>query len=238
MAAERRRRLGRARLYLLAPGPEALDDWAGVLRAAVAGGADVVQLRMKGASTGAVREGLRRTRAIVGPDVLLLVNDDLAAVRDEAGALLADGLHLGRQDAAALAGHGTADTGAVAAGLAAAREALGPDLLLGTSTRTLEEVERAAAAGADHVGFGAMAVSATKRDTAPADLAELARVGAALPALPVFPIGGLGPANLGPLVVAAGCGRAAVGRAILAAPDPRSAARACRRLLERVGLPA
>ncbi|HTE06436.1 MAG TPA: thiamine phosphate synthase, partial [Planctomycetota bacterium] len=199
--------------------PESLSvesvRWTWRVADAVRGGAGAVQVRVKTAhGTALRRELLRRLRAALPPHALLLVNDDIEAVHDERGAPLADGLHLGREDAAA------------AGGLARARERLGPAMLLGTSTRTLKEVRAARAAGADHAGFGAMAATTTKADTSPADPAELARALRALPDFPLFPIGGLGPATLA-LVRAAGGRRAAVGSAILQAQDPAAAARAC-----------
>lgn len=172
-----------------------------------------VQLRCKHATTEALREMLGLARRLLPADTLLLVNDDLDALWHEDGTPLADGVHLGREDAAAL-------------GLAGARERLGPELLLGTSTRTLAEVEAARTAGADHVGFGAMAPSRSKRDTTTADPAELARCLAAHPDFPIFPIGGLGPDNMD-LVCRAGGRRAAIGAAILNSPDPVAATRAC-----------
>src|SRR5207342_2511879 len=60
-------------------------------RAAVEGGATVVQLRIKGASTD---ELVERGRPLRGLPALLVVNDDVeAAIR-----LGADGVHLGRDD--------------------------------------------------------------------------------------------------------------------------------------------
>jgi thiamine monophosphate synthase len=85
------------------------------------------------------------------------------------------------------------------------------------------ELAAALAAGADHAGFGSIAPSTTKPDTTPADPAELRACLDAFPDVPIFPIGGLGPATLG-LVTRVGCRRAAVGSAVLDAPDPAAAA--------------
>ncbi|MHC4844682.1 MAG: thiamine phosphate synthase [Planctomycetota bacterium] len=230
MTADRHARLARTRVYLVASFPveragPALAAVAAAARATSGAGADVtspgsgrpvvgaVQLRCKDAPTETQRALLLRARQLLPPDTLLLVNDDLDAVFDAIDEPLADGVHLGREDAAAI-------------GLAAARERLGPDLLLGTSTRTLAEIDAALAAGADHVGFGAMAPSTTKTNTSPADPAELARCLAAHPDLPIFPIGGLGPDTLH-LVTAAGGRRAAIGAAIQDASDPAAASLAC-----------
>jgi len=230
MTGQRAPPLESCRLYLIATvtaaAPEELARHLGNVESAVAGGADAVQLRLKGATTEERRDWLRLLRARLPRRVPILVNDDLDAVFDVDGGVLADGLHLGREDAA----RATA-TGSISAGLAQARRILGPDRLLGTSTRSLEEIRAALAAGVDHVGFGAMSASVTKADTHPASPTELARCVRELPDVAIFPIGGLGPDNLGP-VLAAGCRRAAVGSAVLDSSDPERAARRIRRQLD------
>jgi len=240
----RRERLAATPLYLVASLPVDAGDalLARVAEAAhalqAAAGAVAVQLRVKDGGSEQRRELLRRARGRLPDAALLLVNDDLQAARAADGSVLADGVHLGREDAAALAealaagpeGDVRDPRQAVAEGLRAARAVLGTDLLLGTSVRTQAELADALAAGADHVGFGAIAASTSKADTRPADVDELRRCLAAHPHVPVFPIGGLSPGNL-PLVAAAGARRAAVGAAILQAPDPAAAALACLRAL-------
>jgi thiamine-phosphate pyrophosphorylase len=214
-------RLGGVRLYLIA----SFDGrpTAEVLRAAGlagAAGAGAVQVRLKAGDSAARRALLVAARDVLPPGTLLLVNDDLDAVFDTGGEPLADGVHLGREDAAALAGRG-GPAGTVV-GLALARARLGPGLLLGTSTRNRDELGAALAAGADHAGFGAMGRSATKRDTSPAEPTELRACVEAHPEVPLFAIGGLEPATLHD-VTSAGCRRVAVGSAILDASDPAAA---------------
>jgi len=237
MTAERVRaaRLAEARLYLIATVPgtsAALDQTLNRIAAAAAAGAGLVQLRVKQASTAERRALLGRLRACLPPDTLLLVNDDLDAVVDPAGRALADGVHLGREDAAALAPPEVEGGRAarIRAGLANARRRLGPELLLGTSVRTLDELTAAVEAGADHAGFGAMADSPSKSDTVRADPAELSRCLAAFARFPLFPIGGLRPADLDGLK-RAGCHRAALGSAILQADDPAAVVKDCLRRL-------
>ena len=224
-------RLAASPLYLVATLPEAgaspTSAWLQRIAEAAAAGARLVQLRAKDATTAARRELLAQLRSRLPADALLLVNDDLEAVLDAAGRPLADGVHLGREDAAALAGDSAAPGPArIAAGLRHARQRLGGELLVGTSARTQVEVAAAIGAGADYVGFGAMADSRSKRDTVRADPAELRRSVAAFPHFPIFPIGGLRPETLD-LVRAAGCRRAALGSALLEAPDPAAAVREC-----------
>ncbi len=228
MTGSRHERLANTRLYLIATAdraPAPSPDWLARVRAAVEGGVGAVQLRQKGASTAVRRVWLDQLRDVVGPEVLLLVNDDLGAVHQAHGALLADGLHLGRADAEALGGHGGSHAERRHRGLAHARGALGPELLLGTSTRTAAEITAALAAGADHVGFGAMSVSTTKPGAPPARPEELARCLKRFPGLPIFPIGGV---NLATLLawVTLGARQAAVGSAVLQASDPQASAAA------------
>jgi thiamine-phosphate pyrophosphorylase len=184
----------------------------------------MVQLRLKHASTadrrvwlGRCREAIARAESDPG-SCLLLVNDDPDAAFASDGTPLADGVHLGREDATA------------AGGLSAAREQLGSDLLLGTSTRTRAEVAAARDGGCDYVGFGAMATSPTKFDSERADPQELRACMAANDPFPIFAIGGLGPRNVGRLV-ALGCRRVAVGSAILDANDPAASTAQCLEIL-------
>lgn len=221
--------LAPVRLYLIATTPPdaGCATWLERVAAAVAGGVDAVQLRAKGCPTDVRRAWLVE---LAGLGVPLVVNDDVDALVDAGGRRLAVGLHVGREDAAAHAPSGAPPgPAAIAAGLAAIRARVGGDVALGTSTRTRAEVDAAFAAGADHVGFGAMFPTTTKRDTTPADLDVLAACAARAPG-PVFPIGGVGPSGIATLA-ARGVRRAAVGSAILDAADPRAAAIACRNAL-------
>ncbi|MGA8892892.1 MAG: thiamine phosphate synthase, partial [Anaeromyxobacteraceae bacterium] len=112
------------------------DDPVGQAGAALSGGARVVQVRMKRSPAGAILEASRAVVALAAGRALVLVNDraDLAVL---AGA---DGLHVGDEDLP----------------VAEARRIVGPAMLLGRSTRTLEDGRKALAEGADHVGFGPM----------------------------------------------------------------------------------
>ena len=228
MTGSRLERLSDVRLYLIATAdqtPAASPNWLDRVRCAVEGGVGAIQLRQKGASTAVRRSWLIQLREVVGSKVLLLVNDDLAAVHDAQGSLLADGLHLGRADAEALGGLSGPPAERRHRGLARARDTLGPDLLLGTSTRTATEITAALAAGVDHVGFGAMSVSTTKPGAPPARPEELAHCLASFPTLPMFPIGGIDLETL-PTWLSLGARQAAVGSAVLQAFDPQASAAA------------
>lgn len=191
--AARRARLGG--LYVIVGGPDPVEQ----ARAAIAGGARVVQVRVKDAPAGAVLEVARRVVALAAGRALVIVNDraDLALLSG------ADGVHLGDEDLP----------------VAEARRLLGPDLLVGRTTRTLEEARAALAEGADHVGFGPIFATRTKAlPVPPRGLDGLAAVTAALPA-PVVAIGGIGQDTIAG-VARAGAACAAVIEAVYGAGDP------------------
>jgi thiamine-phosphate pyrophosphorylase len=188
-------------LYAIVGGADPLGQAA----AALDGGARVVQLRLKGVAAGEVLEAAQRLVALAAGRALVILNDraDLAAL---AGA---DGVHVGDEDLP----------------VAEARAVVGPDLLVGRSTRTLAGGQAALAAGADHVGFGPVFATATKAiAAAPRGLAMLRQVATDLPA-PVVAIGGIGLETIGE-VAAAGAACAALIGALFEAPDPRARAAA------------
>jgi thiamine-phosphate pyrophosphorylase len=209
-AYERRERLQRARLYLVIDAEPAER----VLPEALAGGVDIVQLREKSAPDDAVIEAGKRLRSICDEhDALLIVNDrpDLAL------ACGADGVHVGQDDAAP----------------ESARELLGPDLIIGVSTHSPEQVEVALASRADYFAVGPVYSTPTKPGREPVGL-ELVRYAAThAAAKPWFAIGGIDPGNAA-VVAEAGATRIAVVRAIRDADDPRAAAAALRREEARV----
>jgi thiamine-phosphate pyrophosphorylase len=165
-------------------------------RAAVEGGATVVQLRRKGASTDELVE------AGAGFDELpaaFIVNDDVeAAVR-----LGADGVHLGRED-----------TGA--------ERALAAGLMLGTSAAGVEEARAGEEQGAAYIGAGPIWATPSKPDADPAigldGLAEICRS----VSIPVVAIGGIDASN-GADCIHAGAAGVAVIRAVTDAQRLRAA---------------
>jgi len=153
-------------------------------RAAVEGGATVVQLRLKGATTEEVVEAGRPFREL---PALFVVNDDV----DAALALDADGVHLGRDDPGA--------ERAVAAGL-----------LLGVSASSVEEAQAGQAAGAAYVGAGPVWATPSKPDAdAPIGLQGLAAICRAV-SIPVVAIGGIDASNAGTCLDAGASGVAVV----------------------------
>ncbi|NOK00631.1 MULTISPECIES: thiamine phosphate synthase [Myxococcus] len=163
----------------------------------VAGGARVVQLRMKRTS---VREALAATRQVVAlcrrEGALCLVNDrvDLALLAD------ADGVHVGDEDVPA----------------EDARALLGPGRLVGVTVRDVVGARAAQAAGADYVGLGPVFPTSTKQVPAPVlGLDAFASVVRDSP-LPVVGIGGVGLVNIASVAAAGAHCAAVVSDALLA----------------------
>ena len=179
-----------------------------VVRDAVVGGVDVVQLREKTASARERHDLGRNLRALTREaGVDLIVNDRV----DIARAIAADGVHLGDDDLP----------------VSVAREQLGEDVVIGRSVSTVAGAEAAERAGADYLGVGAVYRTGTK-DTDPEQTAiGLDRVRAVREAvdLPFVGIGGVGVDNAAD-VVAAGADGVAVVSGIMGAQDPTEATRA------------
>jgi len=191
-------------LYLITPEE---PDTARLLArvAAVLPQATWLQYRQKGADA-----GLRRTQATAlqalcaRAGVPLIINDEVALAADVGAA----GVHLGEDDG----------------DIAAARAALGPRAIVGASCYDdIALAERAVAAGASYVAFGAFFPTTSKittRRATPTLLAAAAALG-----VPRVAIGGITPDNMGPLV-AAGADLVAVIGGVFEAADPVAAAKA------------
>ena len=124
-----RERLREARLYVIVSGADCAGPLEEAIAGAIAGGATVIQLREKALQD---RELLARARDVRrwtrSAGALFIVNDrpDIARLAD------ADGVHLGQDDLS----------------VADARRIAGPDLIVGISTHTIEQVRSAVQAGA------------------------------------------------------------------------------------------
>jgi thiamine-phosphate pyrophosphorylase len=204
--ALRRERLRTARLYFVCdarpPG-----DLEAMLRAALGGGADIVQLREKELGRAAIERAASTYRRVADTySALFIVNDD----PDLARACDADGVHVGRHSE-----------------VAAARELLGPDAIVGLSTHSEEEIDDAAELPVDYIAVGPIWETPTKPGR-PAVGLELIGEAVAHAAQPFFAIGGISPLNA-EQVVRAGARRLCVVRAIREAPHPEVAAEALRR---------
>ena len=209
---ERRARLAAARLYLVCGARAETGDLPELLRAAIAGGVDVVQLREKQLPDEELVAVASALRALCGRLGALLIVNDRPMVALEAGA---DGVHVGQDDIAP----------------AQVRELVGPELLIGLSTHAPAEIDAVDATVVDYIGVGPVHETPTKPGR-PAVGPGLVRSAAATAAVPFFAIGGLHAGNLDE-VLQAGARRVCVLRAISDAAEPQAAAQQLRELLEQ-----
>lgn len=176
-----------------------------VVNAVIQGGATIIQLREKKATTrqilkmGKIAGTLCRRAGIP-----LIINDRV----DIAMALDADGVHLGPDDMP----------------VAIARRLWERGKIIGASAGTVEEALAAKKDGADYLGVGAIYATDTKADAGepvgPETLAEIKKASK----MPVVGIGGINQDNAAP-VIRAGADGVAVISAAVGAPDIAAAVR-------------
>jgi thiamine-phosphate pyrophosphorylase len=194
-----RERLRQARLYLVV---EAAAE--PVLEPALRGGVDMVQLRDKQAGDDELLRAAATFRRLCDEHgALFWLNDRPDLVR-EAGA---DGVHVGQDDEP----------------VAAVREQVGPDVLIGLSTHSPEQFDAALRSEADQLSVGPVWETPTKAGRPAAGLDYVRYAAATGGNAPWFAIGGIDADNVGE-VVDAGARRIVVVRAIRDAADPQRAA--------------
>jgi thiamine-phosphate pyrophosphorylase len=182
-----------------------------VARAAIAGGARVIQLRDKISTKKEllpIAEQLRKLCA--EQNVLFIINDHL----DLLLAVGADGLHLGQDDLP----------------IKNTRRLLPVDKILGISTRTVDGAVAAQAEGADYIAVGAMYPTPSKQAAQVVGVERLKQVRKAV-TLPLVAIGGINKENA-PVVMAAGADSIAVIRAVVQAEAPEKATREIVNIIE------
>ncbi len=177
----------------------------------MAGGVDVFQLREKDLPDEELTSVADTIRALCERIGALFVVNDRPHVAAHVGA---DGVHVGQEDMAP----------------AEVREIVGPDVLIGLSTHSPEQIDAVDPAVVDYIGVGPVHETPTKPGR-PAVGLELVRYAAAHAPVPFFAIGGLDAGNAQD-VIEAGAERIVVLRAIADAEDPRRAARELRDLID------
>ena len=143
---------------------------------AIAGGADVIQMREKNMPYAQKLVQARRLKKICTEKNIPFIINDCAELAYESGA---DGVHLGRND-------GDIQT---------ARKLLGESAIIGATAHNCEEAMEAAENGADYIGAGAVFVSPTKNDTVPLSFNELKKICGSVD-IPVVAIGGINTENI------------------------------------------
>lgn len=188
-------------LYVITAAETTVEDVASAIR----GGASIVQYRDKSNDVSkrfGEASAIRKLCAEKG--VLFIVNDDV----ELAASVDADGVHVGREDAAC----------------SRARERLGDRAIIGVSCyNEYARAEAAAGAGASYIAFGAFFGSPTKPEAPRATTDLVVRAKEAL-SLPVVAIGGITPQN-GASLVTAGADMLAVITAVFSQPDIAGASR-------------
>jgi len=218
LQSERMRRFQTAGLYLVTSQVLSAERTTpDIVKAALAGGVKLIQLREKGLP---IREyvklahGIREMTARAG--ALLIINDRV----DVALATEADGVHLGQDDFP----------------VCEARN-LGPDLIIGVSTHSIEEALRAQEDGASYINIGPIYRTGTKVwDGAFLGLDGLQAI-ASVTQIPFSVMGGIKTTHI-PGLLKVGARTIALVTAVTGAPDPEAAARELLNMINAGSLPA
>ncbi len=196
---DRLARLKRSPLYLVTSPHDQLVE---VVEQALQGGLKLVQYRDKNSEDGLRLERAQALKAVCDRyGALFLVNDrvDLAIAVD------ADGVHVGQNDMP----------------VPQVRQLLGPGKIVGCSTTSPAEMERALNWGADYIGVGPVHATPTKPGKAASGL-EYVRYALENSPVPFFAIGGLD-SKTAAATYQAGAPGIVVVRAIMGAADPKRA---------------
>lgn len=187
-------------------------DLAPLAEQVIRGGADAIQYRAKNLPKRQYHENalllLKLTR---DSNVRFFVNDYL----DVALAISADGIHLGQNDLPC----------------AIARQMVPRDMILGTSTHSVEEASRAVVDGADYVAIGSVFPTSTKQNPEAIVGTKMIReVKDTIGSVPLIAIGGITAANIAS-VIRSGADGVAVASAAVLADDVAGAVRDLKRAI-------
>ncbi len=181
------------------------EEFLNRINAACQGGVDLVQLREKELTSLQYFQRAYAVKQITDKyHVPLLIDDRL----DIAQAVKAAGVHLGQKDLP----------------VDVARQILGPDAIIGATTKTMNQAQLAAEQGADYLGVGAIFPTTTHVETVRTSVDTLKAIKQAVD-IPVYAIGGLNVETVKP----AGVDGVAVVSAIMKAADPLKATQELRR---------
>ncbi|WP_371225188.1 thiamine phosphate synthase [Roseovarius sp. 2305UL8-3] len=174
--------------------------------AAARGGARLIQLRDKSASTPELAAQAQELQTVLAQhDAKLIINDRV----DVAITIGAYGLHIGQSDG---------DPRDI-------RARIGPDMMLGLSVENADQLADVPLDCVDYLGVGPIRATASKPDHAPPiGFAGLGQITKTTP-LPCYAIGGIGPGDAAGLRAAGAVGLAVVS-AIARSADPEVATRA------------
>lgn len=181
--------------------------------ALIDGGVRIIQLRAKGKALPLVKAWAEEMQAICRERGAIFVLNDYPDMAAEIGA---DAVHVGQ------------DGGS----LAAVRSVVGPGVLVGRSTHSLEQAKQARQEGADYIGFGPLFPTGTKPGRPSIGLDDIAAAQAAAGDMPLFCIGGINATTL-PAVLQAGARRVVIVSWLLQQADIARAAQGILREMEQ-----
>ena len=188
-----------SRLYVIIDPLDTGRDPLALTRAVLAGGARLLQLRLKTTATGELLATAVAVRELTAAAHATFILNDRADVARACGA---DGVHLGQDDLP----------------VASARAVVGPDALIGFSTHSETQLAAARSVGADYLAFGPIFATTSKSAADPVLGCERLQTVRGITASPLVAIGGITAATA-PAVLAAGADAVAVIAAIVRAPD-------------------
>lgn len=175
------------------------------VRLALAGGCRWVQLRVKGVTDDELRPmAIEAQRLCREAGATFIIDDHVSLVRE----LQADGVHLGLKDMP----------------IAEARAYLGPDVIIGGTANTYDDVRQHWQAGADYIGCGPFRFTTTKQGLSPVLGLEgyrsvIGQMRAEGCTLPIVAIGGITKADI-PAIMQTGMTGIALSGTVLNAADP------------------
>lgn len=180
-------------------------SYAEGIRMALEGGCRWIQLRMKDAPAEEIIACAEEVLPLCRRHgAKFLLDDHVELVRQ----LGADGVHLGKNDMP----------------VDEARTILGPDIIIGGTANTIEDIIRLHKQGADYIGCGPFRFTTTKKNLSPilgldgykSIVLKMKELGIVLP---IVAIGGITVEDI-PAVMETGVSGIALSGAILGAPDP------------------
>lgn len=180
-------------------------SYAEGIRMALEGGCRWIQLRMKDAPADEIIACAEEVLPLCRRHgAKFLLDDHVELVRQ----LGADGVHLGKNDMP----------------VDEARKILGPDIIIGGTANTIEDIIRLHKQGADYIGCGPFRFTTTKKNLSPilgldgykSIVLKMKELGITLP---IVAIGGITVEDI-PAVMGTGVSGIALSGAILGAPDP------------------
>ena len=195
------RRFTQSRLYVLITSSMCHGSVRETAREAIAGGADVIQLRETDIDDDQFLAVVAELRELTDePGKVFIVNNraDIAAI------VGADGVHLGQHDLP----------------IGEVRRLLRPGAIVGRSTHSIAQVKAAATEGADYISVGPVFETTTK-DAGPTVSIKLLKQALDETELPVVAIGGINTDSAGQLIKA-GVKCLAVCSAIITSGNPKA----------------